>query len=388
MRIGIEGQRLFRSKKHGMDIVALELVRNLQKLDKENEYVVFIKPDKDDRVLEATDNFKIVMLEGSSYPFWEQVLLPRAAKKYDCDILHCTSNTAPVLTNIPIITTLHDIIYLEKSYGQILGSSATSYQKLGNVYRKILVPTVLKKSIKVITVSKFEKQYISEFFRLEEKNNISAVYNGVGTHFKPVRDTQELQRVRCKYNLPDQFFFFLGNTDPKKNTKGTLKAYSKYRRQHPSDYKLVMPDYNFSELRKMTREIGDPDLINHILLTGYVQNADLPAIYSLCSIFLYPSLRESFGIPILEAMSCGVPVITSNTSSMPEVSGGAAYLVDPFVFNEITTGMVELIDNSTLRAELISKGLKRAKKFSWEAMAREVLELYKSIGNNKISVAI
>ena len=388
MRIGIEGQRLFRSKKHGMDIVALELIKNLQNLDKENEYLVFVKPDKDNQVLEETDNFKIVPLKGGSYPFWEQVLLPRAAKKYGCDVLHCTSNTAPVFSDVPIITTLHDIIYLEKSFGQILDSSATSYQKLGNVYRKIVVPTVLKKSVKVITVSNFEKQYISEFFSSEKTKHLSAIYNGVGAYFKPVRDARELQRIKRKYKLPKQFFFFIGNTDPKKNTKGTLKAYSTYRRIYNSDYKLVMPDYDRSELQKIASEIGDPDLINHIFLTGYVENTDLPAIYSLCSIFLYPSLRESFGIPILEAMACGVPVITSKTSSMPEVSGGAAYLVDPYAFDQITKGILELMGNSSLRTKLINKGLKRAKMFSWQAMAKEVLELYKSIGTNKISTAL
>lgn len=387
MRIGIEGQRLFRSKKHGMDIVALELIRNLQEIDKDNEYVVFVKPDEDNQVLKETDNFKIVTLDGGAYPLWEQVALPRAAKKYNCDILHCTSNTAPIFSDIPIVTTLHDIIYLEKSYSQILGSSATSYQKFGNVYRKLVVPTVLRKSAKVITVSNFEKQRISEFFNLKEKNNLSAVYNGVGVHFKPVKDAEELQRVKKKYNLPDQFFFFLGNTDPKKNTKGTLKAYSDFRQKHSSDYKLVMLDYDLSELQKMANEIGDPNLIDHIVLTGYVQNTDLPAIYSLCSIFLYPSLRESFGIPILEAMSCGVPVITSNTSSMPEVSGGAAYIVDPHKPEEITKGILELLDNSSLKRTLISKGLKRAEVFSWEAMAKEVLTHYKSIYNNQIREA-
>ena len=277
------------------------------------------------------------------------------------------------------MTTLHDIIYLEKSYSQILGSSATSYQKFGNVYRKLVVPTVVRKSAKVITVSNFEKQRISEYFNLEEKNNLSAVYNGVGSHFKPINDLQELQRVKQEYDLPDQFLFFLGNTDPKKNTKGTLKAYSDFRLQHSSNYKLVMLDYDPAELQKMANEIGDPDLINHIVLTGYVQNADLPVIYSLCSIFLYPSLRESFGIPILEAMSCGVPVITSNTSSMPEVAGGAAHLVNPQNVIEITAGMIKIGSDDGYRERLIQKGLNQVKKFSWQMTAKKVLANYKQL---------
>src|SRR5665647_1435980 len=110
MRIGIEGQRLFRLKKHGMDMVALELIRNLQVLDKKNEYIVFVKPDEDESCLTETPNFKIVKLEGGAYPYWEQVSLPAAAKKHGCELLHCTSNTAPVICSVPLVITLHDII--------------------------------------------------------------------------------------------------------------------------------------------------------------------------------------------------------------------------------------------------------------------------------------
>ncbi len=378
MRIGIEGQRLFRVKKHGMDMVALELIKNLQKIDKENEYIVFVKPDEDASVLEETGNFKIVELEGGIYPIWEQFALPKAAKAHGCDILHCTSNTAPIFSDIPIITTLHDIIYLEKSYLQILKSSATSYQKFGNVYRKLIVPRVVNKSKEVITVSNFERKRISEFFGMSD-NKLSAVYNGVGSHFKPVTDQAELDRVKSKYKLPDYYFFFLGNTDPKKNTKGTLKAYSDFLKNSEKDYKLVMLDYDLDELKKMTTEIGDPDLINNIILTGYVKNTDLPAIYTMCEVFLYPSLRESFGIPILEAMSCGVPVITSNTSSMPEISGNAGYLVNPFNPSEITEGIEKILSDEKFKNTLIEKGLARSKKFSWYAMAEQVLELYKQM---------
>ena len=382
MKIGIEGQRLFRKKKHGMDMVALELIKNLQKIDKENEYFIFVKPDEDSSVLSETPNFKIIELDGGPYPTWEQFALPKAAKKYGCEILHCTSNTAPFFTDIPLITILHDIIYMESGYLKILKSSASTYQKFGNVYRKLVVPRIVKKSTKVVTVSHFEKRRIAEFFNIKKENCLEAIYNGVSTHFKPVTDEIELKRVKDKYNLPDKFFFFLGNTDPKKNTKGTLKAFSDFLKQSESDYKLVMLDYDTNELKKILDEIGDKQLINHIVLTGYVVNTDLPAIYSLCAIFLYPSLRESFGIPMLEAMGCGVPVITSNTSSMPEVSGDAAHIIDPYKPEEITEGIVKILNNSEYAKDLCKKGIERSKLFSWENMAKEYLKLYKLIHIN------
>lgn len=381
MRIGIEGQRLFRKKKHGMDMVALELIRNLQAIDQKNEYVVFIKPDEDDRVIQETPNFKIVRLEGGFYPIWEQVALPKAAKQEGCELLHCTSNTAPVNTSIPLVVTLHDIIYMESSYLKIMRGSGTAYQNFGNAYRRMVVPKIVKKGKSIITVSHFEKNRIAEFFGMKGDPRLTAVYNGVSEHFKPVTDLQELTRVKEKYHLPDHFFFFLGNTDPKKNTKGTLKAYSDFIKTTQSDMKLVMLDYDREELDKLLTEIGDRELINRIVLTGYVVNTDLPAIYSQCKTFLYPSLRESFGIPMLEAMRCGVPVITSNTSSMPEVSGDAAVIIDPFKPEEITQAMIQLETDASLRSTCIRKGLERSKEFTWREMAEKVLHIYQDILN-------
>ena len=382
MKIGIEAQRIFRKKKHGMDMVALELIRNLQLIDTVNEYVLFIKPDEEYMAIKETPNFKIVELEGGFYPFWEQIALPRAAKKAGCQLLHCTSNTAPTFTSIPLVITLHDIIYMEKSYAGILKGSGTNYQKFGNAYRRMVVPGLIKKSRKIITVSDFEKTRIGQFFGITDNSNLTAVYNGVSAHFKPVTDPNELIRVKQKYHLPDRYFFFLGNTDPKKNTKGTLKAFSDFLKQTDSDFHLVMLDYDQVELEKLLVEIGDPKLINRITLTGYVVNTDLPSIYSQCEVFLYPSLRESFGIPMLEAMACGVPVITSNTSSMPEVAGDGALLIDPFKPEEITSAMIRLIEDKNLKISLVNKGLVQAAKFSWKAMAQNVLALYHEIGNN------
>jgi glycosyltransferase involved in cell wall biosynthesis len=379
MRIGIEGQRIFRKKKHGMDMVALELIKNLQIIDLENEYFIFVKPDEDNSVLQETSNFKIIELNGGPYPTWEHIALPKAAKKYGCDILHCTSNTAPFFSNIPLITILHDIIYMESGYLKLLKSSASTYQKFGNIYRKLVVPRVVKKSKKVITVSHFEKNRIGEFFGIKGDSKLDAIYNGVSEHFKPITNKEELQRVKEKYNLPDKYFFFLGNTDPKKNTKRTLKAFSDFLKQTGFAHKLVMLDYDQTKLKKLLVEINDPDLINKIVLTGYVVNTDLPAIYSQCDTFLYPSLREGFGIPMLEAMSCNVPVIASNTSSMPEVSGGAAHIINPFNPKEITQGLIEILNNETYRKSLCHKGLERSKEFSWHNMAKEYLKLYELI---------
>jgi glycosyltransferase involved in cell wall biosynthesis len=381
MKIGIEAQRIFRKKKHGMDMVALELIRHLQLIDTENEYIIFVNPDKDNTVISESANFRIIELGGGFYPIWEQIALPLAARRFGCDILHCTSNTAPVFTKIPLVITLHDIIYMESSFKKIMTGSGSNYQKFGNVYRKIVVPALMKKSRSIITVSEFEKKRIGSFFGMENDQRLTAVYNGVSGHFRPVTDKSELERVKDKYSLPDHYFFFLGNTDPKKNTKGTLKAFSEFLKQTGSDMHLVMLDYERNELEKLLNEIGDPGLISRILLTGYVANTDLPAIYCQSELFLYPSLRESFGIPMLEAMACGTPVITSDTSSMPEVAGDAALIIDPFNPEEITAAMIRITGDSALQSEMKTRGFARAVKFSWDAMARNVLDIYRRVGS-------
>jgi glycosyltransferase involved in cell wall biosynthesis len=285
-----------------------------------------------------------------------------------------------VNSKIPLVVTLHDIIYMESSYLKIMQGSGSLYQKFGNAYRRMVVPEIVKKSRKIITVSNFEKNRIGDFFGIKGDPRLTAIYNGVNEHFKPVRDPLEIARVREKYKLPERYFFFLGNTDPKKNTIGTLKAFSDFVKVTGSDHKLVMLDYDRVELDKLLAEIDDKPLIDKILLTGYVVNTDLPVIYGQCDVFLYPSLRESFGIPMLEAMACGVPVITSDTSSMPEVAGDAALLVNPFKPEEITRAMVMLTGDVRLKTELIDKGAVRASKFSWKAMAMDVLKCYGEIG--------
>ncbi|MGE5424744.1 MAG: glycosyltransferase family 4 protein, partial [Syntrophothermus sp.] len=262
---------------------------------------------------------------------------------------------------------------------EIMNGSGTSYQKFGNVYRRFVVPRVIKKSRRIITVSEYEKKRIGEFFRISEDPRLVSVYNGVGEHFQPVSRVWELTRIRDKYRLPAEFFFYFGNTDPKKNTPRVISAFSDFIRITGKKMYLVMVDFDRQELERIIDEIHDPELLNRIILTGYVKNSDLPGIYSLCQVFLYPSLRESFGIPIVEAMACGAPVITSNTSSMPEIAGEAAVLIDPLKTEELVDAMIRLSGDANLRAGYREAGFIQAAKFSWRSMTKNVLDIYSRV---------
>lgn len=179
MRIAIEAQRIFRTNKHGMDFVALESIRELQKIDKENEYFIFVSPGED-HCLEETDNVHIIEVKCPTYPLWEQVALPRNVSKIKPDLLHCTSNTAPLNCPVPLVLTLHDIIFLEPRQG----GNKSWYQNMGWYYRRMVVPRILPQCRKIITVSRFECDRIREVLRLP-KDKITAIYMDIASTFIP-----------------------------------------------------------------------------------------------------------------------------------------------------------------------------------------------------------
>lgn len=370
MIIGIEAQRIFRKNKHGMDYVVLQEILQLQQIDTENEYYVFVKPGSD-RCVESSKNVHVVEIKCPSYPLWEQWALPKAAKRYGVEILHCTSNTAPLSCDIPVVLTLHDIIFLEPRDKQ----NKSLYQNMGWLYRRLVVPRILDKCRRIITVSEFERNNIIRKLGIAERQ-ITMIYNGYNDWFRPIENTSDITK---KYISDEGYFFFLGNTDPKKNTERTLIAYSKYLQQSSIKRRLLMADLNPDYLNGIIQRNNIENIREHILMPGYIVNSDLPYIYNGAFAFLYTSLRESFGIPLLEAMACGTPVITSDTSSMPEIGGLDAILIDPENSDEIAQMMLRLETDKAFYEEQKAIGLERAKKFSWRNTAENLLKLYKEV---------
>lgn len=370
--IAIEAQRIFRANKHGMDFVALETIRELQKRDDGNHYYVFVAPG-DDRCLTESDNLTIVELPTSNYLLWEQIALPRALKKYPIELLHCTSNTAPLYCSVPLVLTLHDIIYLEPRQHR----SPSLYQELGWHYRKFVVPRILKKCKQIITVSQFECQRIRTALNIPE-DKITAIYNGFNTHFcqQANIDTEIVK----KYIPQAGYLFFLGNTDAKKNAARTLKAYSLYLQQSAIKRPLLIADLDWEYIDKLLEQEGIKDIRPYLHAPGYIVNSDLSTLYNAAFAFLYPSLRESFGIPMLEAMACGTPIITSNTSAMPEVAGTGTQLIDPYKPEEIANAILRLEQDEAFYQSQVSYGLERVKLFSWSRTADELAKIYERIG--------
>lgn len=370
MKIGIEAQRIFRANKHGMDYVVLQEILQLQKIDRENEYYVFVKPGPD-RCVQESDNVHIIEISTPSYPLWEQWALPRAAKKAGVQLLHCTSNTAPIRCDIPLVLTLHDIIFLEPRDK----SNKSLYQNMGWLYRRLVVPRILPKCQRIITVSTFELNNIIAKLGIA-KERMAMIYNGYNEWFRRLEDTGEVSR---KYIKGKGYIFFLGNTDPKKNTERTLIAYARYLEQSQVKRPLLMADLDRQYLDDIISRNHIEHIRAHLNMPGYIPNSDLPYIYNDAFAFLYTSLRESFGIPLLEAMACGVPVVTSNTSSMPEIGGKDAILIDPEHPEEIAQMLLRLETDQAFYEEKRQIGLERSQLFSWKQTAKQLLELYQSI---------
>jgi glycosyltransferase involved in cell wall biosynthesis len=370
MKIGIEAQRIFRAGKHGMDVVALELIRRIQKADHANTYYLFARNGPDRNCIQDSENLQLKILPAISYADWEQLALPAAVKKYSPDILHCTANTAPLKCSVPLVLTLHDIIYLERTD---LGGSA--YQNTGNLYRRFIVPHAVRNARSIITVSEYERSVIVAKFP-EAAEKISVIYNGVDERFHQheAKDSKEL--FRSAYGLPKDYILFLGNTAPKKNTPNVIKAYVHYCELEKNPLPIVVTDYSQDNIKHILRQLQKPQLINSFILPGHIPIQKMPLLYNCSALFLYPSLRESFGLPLLEAMACGVPVITSNVSAMPEVAGGAAVFVDPDNYKDIAGSILSLLADEGIRTSYIQKGLARASQFSWDNAAKHLMQVY------------
>jgi glycosyltransferase involved in cell wall biosynthesis len=370
MKIGIESQRIFRRNKHGMDVVAMELIHQLQSIDQSNQYVLFAKDGPDRNCVAEQANFKIEIVKGVTYGDWEQISLPRAIRKRKPDLLHCTANTAPLRCSVPLVLTLHDIIFL-----QDVNFEGTAYQNFGNIYRKMVVPRAIQHAKKIITVSEYEKRVIVEGCKIDPEK-IVVIYNAVAGKFKPITDVATLQQFKNKYQLPEKFILHLGNTAPKKNTPALIAAYVAYYNQTSAPLPIVVADYSGELVMRVLKKLNREELTDKFILPGHIPVDEMPLLYNCCSLFIYPSLEESFGLPVLEAMASGVPVLASSIPALQEVAGDAARFVDP---RDIAAMAISISEMLSPQQNYVQKGLLRAQAFNWKKSAEQLLEVYKTI---------
>lgn len=301
--------------------------------------------------------------------YFENFLLPRHFSRGNFQLYHSPASTLPFFSGIESIVTIHDLVPLKFPH---LTQNETA------IYYNLVLPRSVAKAQKIVAVSNTVKKDILNIFPGTDANKIEVVYHGINKRFTRVSDTVKINAVQNKYQLPSKFILFVGNLEPKKNINRIIEAFWSLKVHQHIDYKLVIagrkgwkydPIFELCKNKKMHDEITFP---------GYIHEQDLPALYSLASAFTFPSLDEGFGLPVLEAMACGCPVIVSNQGALPEISGGICPMADPYSVSSIASAILNVLQQEDYRELVIQQGLQWSKKFTWEACAEKMLHLYTS----------
>lgn len=344
--IGIDCR--FAATHSGIGRYTRELVLNLAKRDDPWRYVLFLLPKNSDHGLSSTQSNRIIHypLSVIHYSVNEQIEFPKIIRKSKIDLLHVPHFNAPLRCPVPFITTIHDLI-LNHYPNQASFVKRVSY--------KILMKHAIRKSKHIITVSNSTADDIAKTYGDDVRSKISVTYEGVSKNFYP-RPDEEIQSVREKYQLPERFLLYVGTCKEHKNVEVLVEACA-----DNLDLVLVTDEIFRSHKTKM-----------HIL--SNVEDTDLPAIYSSASCFILPSLYEGFGLPVLEAMACGCPVVASSRTSIPEIAGGNAILVEPSA-EGISNGIAKALSLPPDR----ERAIKHAKGFSWGRMAEKTADIYKKV---------
>ena len=375
MRIGIDCYWL--SLRRGIGNYTYNLLYALSKVATDHSFVLYVNDPKVLSAVPIDPRFTIKVLgKKLPYPVWEQVSLPLAAARDRLDILHCLANTAPLFLprHLKLILTIHDVMYLLPT--SVLPQSPSFYQRVGRLYYRLLAPQAAKRAICIMTVSKHSMRDIVDKLHVPNKK-IQVIYESGNVQCRRLADSSPVTEVKQRYSIEGQFIFALGALDPRKNTVGVLRSFAYLRQMTALPIKLVIAGLSQKAKSNFQSVVSEMVLDRHVILLGFISEEELVVLYNGASVFLYLSLYEGFGMPVLEAMECGTPVITSSAGSIPEVAGEAALFVDPKNPEEIAHAILQIITDAELRNLMIEKGFKRAKRFSWTNTAQQVLEIYR-----------
>jgi glycosyltransferase involved in cell wall biosynthesis len=355
----------------GNESYATNLIEALAEIDSINQYTLFVtKREAVDRFTNRWPNFKVKPTLPHSPLIRIPITLSAELRKNPVDVLH-VQFTAPPFAPCPVVVTIHDLSFEHLP---------ETFNRRSRTQLRLTVRRSAKRAARVITDSEHARQDIISTYGLEP-NTVSNIPLGAGVGFQPVTDAAELQRVRNLYGIEGDYILSVGSIQPRKNLGRLIASYSYLRKVRAEGKlpKLVIVGKRAWLYNETLRAIEDNGLRDSIILTGYVPERDLPALYSGAVCFVYPSFFEGFGLPLVEAMKCGVPVIAGDRTSPPEVVGQAGLLVDPFDVQALASAIERLIGNSDFRNELRVKGLDRAREFDWRETARRTLEIYREV---------
>lgn len=364
MKIALNGLQLSKSNT-GVQYYTERLFEELAKVNNPVLEFHLLKPS--DPFFKPEGNIHEINISGRlERIFFEQFILPRYIGRHSYNLFHSTSYISPYFLNLPTILTVHDLLVYD--YPALCQSESV-------VYFRLFLRHSIKKATHIITVSQKVKDDIIRIFNVCP-DKINVTHLGINPIFKRVTEGAVLAQIRKKYVIPEKYILFVGNLEPKKNLERLISAFSQLKSAKKIRHKLVIVGKKGWKYDRTLKLIDKLKINEEIILTGYVIEKDLPAIYSMADVFAFPSIYEGFGIPPLEAMACGVPVIVSNTGALPETTGGSCLQVNPYNVDEIAQGINQLITNDNLRQIVVQQGYNWVNKFSWEKTAKKTMEVY------------
>jgi glycosyltransferase involved in cell wall biosynthesis len=368
MRVAIDARKLH---DFGIGTYLRNLLRQLAHLDRDTEYVLLCHAHDLDAAAHLAPNFRTVLEPSPNYSLREQFHVPWVLLRERPSLFHAPHYVLPPAVTCRSVVTIHDCIHLR--FPQYLSNRAA------HLYARAAMWSAVRRSNCILTVSEASKRDILHFFNVPPEK-IVVVYNAIDERFSVDPIEEEVARVRERYQLDQRFVLYVGNIKPHKNLVRLIEAFDELRRGELEDLKLLIIGDQISKLPALRLAVHEHKLHKHVRFLGYMSDDTLAILYRLASVFVFPSLYEGFGLPPLEAMASGTPVVTSNLSSLPEVTGDAAILIDPYDVESIVDGMRRVLTNPTLAADMRVKGLIRAREFSWERSVMKTRSVYEAVG--------
>ena len=364
--IGIDARK---AHDFGIGTYIRNLVAALAEIDRENNYILFTGGRNRETFVDLPETFRVVTERSPVYSVREQMALSWKLFRMHLDLYHATHYVLPAVCPCRVVVTIHDIIHL--LYPEYLPN------RLAFIYAQRMIRSSLSRGDRVITVSKNTKRDLLHYFPVPD-GKIEVIYNGVEDAFRKPLSPQDRQRWIKNLDLPTPYLLFVGNPKPHKNLDRVVRAFAKAVKTHDSEVHLVcVGDRKGAEQRILprARHLGVED---RLMLLGHVAQEALPAIYQGATLFLYPTLYEGFGLPVVEAMASGVPVITSNTSALKEIAEGYGHLVDPLDVDALADAIAHCLADEEHRRSLARLGKRRAEDFHWRKAAELTLDTYRA----------
>ncbi len=365
MRIAIDARKLH---DFGIGTYLRNLLHELAAIDPSTEYVCLARPGDLAEVAAAGANIRAVAETAPAYSLTEQLRLPLAARRLRADLFHAPHYVLPPFLPGRAVVTIHDCIHLR--FPQYLPSRAAW------VYAHGMIRLAARKAERVLTVSEASKRDILHYTGVRP-DKVVVIHNGLDARFSTAPDEEALDRVKQRFDLGHPYVLYVGNIKPHKNLERLIEAFATARASGPDDLRLIVIGDEISKYPALRQRVHRHRLDKHVRFFGFQPAATLVAFYRLARAFVFPSLYEGFGLPPLEAMANNTPVVTSHLSSMPEVAGDAAILVDPYDPASIADGLRRAVNDEPLRQQLIARGRERVKAFSWRQAAVRTLEAYR-----------